>query len=70
MDPSEVKMHSLLEKLTPKSDLRVLLAVDDKSGGRKMSLLQKTDLNHGMEIAKGVELKSQAGQLIKSGGKI
>ena len=71
MDASEIKMHSLLEKLTPKSDLRALLQVDDKNGGgRKMTMLQKTDINHGIEISKGVELKSQTGQLMKSGGKI
>ena len=59
MDASEIKMHSLLEKLTPKSDLRALLQVDDKNGGgRKMTMLQKTDINHGIEISKGVELKS------------
>ena len=58
MDPSEIKMHSLLEKLNPKSDLRALLQIDDKSGGRRMTMLQKTNINHGIEISKGVELKN------------
>ena len=52
-------MHSLLEKLHPKSDLRALLSVDEKSGGgRKMVMTEKSNVNQGMEINKGVELKS------------
>ena len=70
LDPNEIKMHSLLEKLHPKSDLRALLSVDDKSGGRRMTLTQKSNVNQGMEINKGVTLSNQAGVLVKSGGKI
>ena len=63
-------MHSLLEKLHPKSDLRQLLSLDDKSGGRRMTMTQKSNVNQGMEINKGVTLSNQAGVLVKSGGKI
>ena len=70
LDPYEIKMHSLLEKLHPKSDLRALLSVDDKSGGRRMTLTQKSNVNQGMEINKGVTLNNQAGVPVKSGGKI
>ena len=70
MDPYDIKMHSLLEKLHPKSDLRALLSVDDKTGGRKMAITQKSNINQGIEINKGVDLRDQAGVLLKTGGKI
>ena len=70
MNAYEIKLHNLLEKLHPKSDLRAFLNLEDKSGGRKFTLTQKSNINQGLDINKGVELKSNTGQLVKSGGKI
>lgn len=72
MNATDIKLHNLLEKLHPRSDLRALLSVsvEDKSGGRKMILTQQSNINQGLDINRGVELKSETGQMMKNGGKI
>lgn len=55
----ESKLHSLLEKMHPRSNLSVLLSVDDKrSGARRNIATSKSDINTVLSLKKGVELKS------------
>lgn len=61
MEPYDIKLHSLLEKLHPKSELRALLAIDDKTGGRRMEMTVNTNINNTININKGVELKDKTG---------
>ena len=53
-------MHSLLEKMHPKSDLRQLLSVNEK-GLKKMEITPKSDINNTMHMVKGVELRNGTG---------
>ena len=56
----ESKLHSLLEKMNPRSNLSVLLSMDDKKqgGARRNIATSKTDINTALSLKKGVDLKS------------
>ena len=63
-------MYSLLEKLHRKTQLSTLLLADDKRYGRRVEQSQRVDLNNGIVVSRGVELKSKAGVTVRAGGKI
>ena len=69
MSPYEAKLMSLLERLHHKSQLHTLLFANDKHHARRYEDNAKSDINTGLSMNKGVELKTSAGSMLKSGGK-
>ena len=66
-DPYETKLHSLLDKMNPRTELKTLL--DLGGNNRKVSATPKSDINTVLNTSKGVSLNSK-GSMVKTGGRI
>mmetsp|Transcript_43161 Transcript_43161/g.57100 ORF Transcript_43161/g.57100 Transcript_43161/m.57100 type:complete len:114 (-) Transcript_43161:865-1206(-) len=69
MSPKDAKLHSLLERLHHKSALQALLFTDDKHHARRYENSVKSDINTELNMTRGVDLKTEVGTTLKSGGK-